>query len=419
MRLYFLGTTLSTIGDYALWLASGVWVKELTGSTAQAGLCMLSLILGTLLSPVSGYLVDRTRRKPLLLATNAVTGVLVLSLLLVHGAGQVWLVYAVMFVNGLSLSVTGAATNALLPSLVEPELLGTANGLTQALTQGQRLITPALGIGLLAAFGGGAVAVVDAASFAAGLLCWAFIEVDDPRPEPSHVDRRAETTAGFRFLLRTASLRQLGTALFVGLFVAGAFETLAYAVVTVGLHRAPTWMGVLVTVMGVSGILGGLVVGTLIRPLGPGRLTALGLALCCGGALAFAVPVTAVVLTGALLLGFALPCIIVGETTAIQLTTPNELLGRVSGANVFLTTTGQALGMAAGSALITTVFYRDIAFCGAALLAASALYLLTRREEPAVQQPGHGRPDAEVPRRAVGFAAGQSGSVQAEDAQLP
>ncbi|MEY9873609.1 MFS family permease [Streptacidiphilus sp. MAP12-33] len=381
LRLYFLGTTLSTVGDYALWLASGVWVKELTGSTAQAGLCMLSLILGTLLSPVSGHLVDRMRRKPLLIGANAVTGLLMLSLTLVHGAGQVWLVYAVMFVNGLALSVTGSATTALLPAMVEPELLGAANGLTQALTQGQRLITPALGIGLLAAFGGGAVAAADAASFAAGILCWAFIKVDDPRPEPSAVHWRTETTAGFRFLLRTPSLRQLSTALVVGLFVAGMFETLAFAVVTVGLHRAPTWMGVIVTVMGVSGMLGGLLVGALVKPLGAGRLTALGLALCCGGALAFAVPATAVVLLGALLLGFALPCIIVGSMTAIQLTTPNELLGRVSGADVFLTTSGQALGMAAGSALITTVFYRDIAFAGAALLAVSALYLVTRREQ--------------------------------------
>jgi MFS family permease len=391
MRLYFLGNTLSTIGDYALWLASGVWVKELTGSTAQAGLCMLSLILGTLLSPVTGYVVDRTRRKPLLLTTNAVTGLLVLALTQVHGPGDVWLIYAVMFVNGLAVSLTESAMTALLPTMVEPEQLGAANGLSQALTQGQRLITPALGIGLLAAFGGGAVAAIDAASFAAGMLCWVFIKVDDPRPEPSGVSRRTETTAGFRFLLRTPSLRQLSTTLFVGLFVAGMFETLAFAVVTVGLHRAPTWMGVLVTVMGVSGIAGGLLVGALIKPLGPGRLTALGLALCGVGALAFAAPTTWVVLAGALCMGFALPCIIVGSMTAVQLTTPKELLGRVSGADIFLTTTGQALGMATGSALITAVFYRDIAYAAAGLLAVCALYLVTRREQrvpqPATQEP--------------------------------
>ncbi|WP_052443274.1 MFS transporter [Streptacidiphilus neutrinimicus] len=399
MRLYFLGNTLSTIGDYALWLASGVWVKELTGSTAQAGLCMLSLILGTLLSPVTGYLVDRTRRKPLLMATNAVTGLAVLALTQVHGPADVWLIYAVMFVNGLAVSLTDSAMTALLPAMVEPEQLGAANGLSQALTQGQRLITPALGIGLLTAFGGGAVAAIDAASFAAGLLCWAFVRVDDPRPESDRVSRLAQTTAGFRFLLRTPSLRQLSTTLFVGLFVAGMFETLGFAVVTVGLHRAPTWMGVLVTAMGVSGILGGLLVGALIKPLGPGRLTALGLALCGAGALAFAAPLTAVVLVGSLCMGFALPCIIVGSMTAIQLSTPKDLLGRVSGADIFLTTCGQALGMATGSALITAVFYRDIAYAAAALLAVSALYLVTRREQreapPTTEEQGAAEPATE------------------------
>lgn len=381
MRLYFLGTTLSTIGDYALWLASGVWVKELTGSTAQAGLTMLALILGTLLSPVTGFLVDRARRKPLLLTTNAVTGLLVLALTQVHEAGDVWLIYAVMFVNGLAVSLTDSATTALLPRLVAPEQLGAANGLTQALAQGQRLFTPALGIGLLAAFGGGAVAAIDAASFGVGLLCWLFVKVDDPRPEPSGLSRRQETTAGFDFLLRTPSLRRLTGALVVGLFVIGMFETLGLAVTTVGLHRSPTWVGVLVTVMGVSGALGGLVVGKLIAPLGAARLTALGLALFGVGALAMGVPVTVVVLAAALLFGFGLPCIIVGALTALQLTTPDALLGRVSGARAFATTAGQALGMAAGSALISVVFYRDIAYCCAALLGLSALYLFTRRDQ--------------------------------------
>ncbi|RAG85595.1 MFS transporter [Streptacidiphilus pinicola] len=395
MRLYFLGTTLSTVGDYALWLAAGVWVKELTGSTAQAGLCMLALILGTLLSPVAGYVADSMRRKPLLLATNAVTGLLVLALTQVHGAGDVWLIYAVMFVNGLAVSLTDSATTALLPRLVAPEQLGAANGLTQALTQGQRLITPALGIGLLAAFGGGVVAAIDAASFAVGFLCWAFIKVDDPRPRPTELNWRQETTAGFGFLLRTPSLRQLTGAMVLGLFVIGMFETLSLAVTTVGLHRAPTWVGVLVTVMGVSGILSGLLAGRLLTPLGAGRLTALGLALFGVGALGMAVPMTAVVVAAALLFGFGLPCIIVGAITALQLTTPNELLGRVSGARAFAITAGQALGMAAGSALISVVFYRDIAYAAAALLTLSALYLFTRREQHPAGAPASAEETAE------------------------
>jgi MFS family permease len=383
MRLYYLGNTLSTIGDYALWLAAGIWVKELTGSTSRAGLCMLALTLGTLLAPLTGAVVDRVRRKPLIIAANSVTGLLVLSLARVHHADQVWMIYTVMFLYGLITTMSGSAMSALLPRMVPEEQLGTANGLSQALTQGQRLITPAIGVGLLALYGGGAVALLDAASFAAGVACWAFIEVEDEKPVPSGSGGSwlRETAAGFVFLAKTAVLRQLTLSLTVALFVMGFFETVGIAIATVGLHHAPTWTGALVTAMGVTGIVGGVSAGAVMKRLGPGRLTAAGLALCGVSALVMAAPVDAVVMGGALVFGLGLPFVIVGALTAVQLNTPNELMGRVSGADNFLVTGGQSLGIAVGAALISVLYYRDLLYVAAGVLVLTALYLLTRSEQ--------------------------------------
>lgn len=381
MRLYFLGNTLSSIGDYALWLAAGIWVKELTGSTSQAGLCMLCLITGTLLSPLTGVIVDRVRRRPLILVTNSATGLLVLSLTRVHHANQVWLIYLVMFLYGLSSDISGSAMSALLPRMVPEDQLGTANGLSQALTQGQRLITPAIGLGLLAAYGGGAVAVMDAASFAASVLCWAFIKVEEEKPERSGENWRKETSAGFLFLVRTPVLRQLTLALTLSLFVMGFFETLGIAIATVGLHHAASWTGVIVTAMGVTGIVGGVSAGAVMGRIGPGRLTALGLGIASASALVMTVRVDAVVIVGAMLFGLGLPFVIVGAMTAVQLNTPNELMGRVSGADNFLITAGQSLGIAAGAGLIAVLPYRDLAYLAAALLALATCYLVTRPEQ--------------------------------------
>ncbi|MHA6762698.1 MFS transporter [Streptacidiphilus sp. PAMC 29251] len=381
MRLYYLGNSLSEIGDYALWLAAGIWVKELTGSTSKAALCILCLTLGTLLSPLAGLLVDRVRRKPLILTTNALTGLLVLSLTQVHHASQVWLIYGVMFLYGLAGSITESAMSALLPRMVPEELLGSANGLSQALTQGQRLITPAIGVGLLSAFGGGTVAVLDAATFAGGLVCWAFIRIEEQQPTPAAAHWWRETTAGFAFLLRTPVLRQLTVALTVGIFVMGFFETLGIAIATKGLHHSPSWTGVIVTAMGITGILGGLSAGAVLNRLGPGRLTALGLATVGVSALVMAVPMDAVVVLGALLLGLGLPFIVVGTMTAMQLNTPNELMGRVSGADNFVITAGQSLGIATGAALIAVWPYRDLCYLAAAVLALATAYLVTRPEQ--------------------------------------
>ena len=49
-RLFLIGQSLSLLGDTALWLALGLWVKELTGSSSAAGLVFLCIVAPGLLS---------------------------------------------------------------------------------------------------------------------------------------------------------------------------------------------------------------------------------------------------------------------------------------------------------------------------------------------------------------------------------
>ena len=48
-RLFLVGQSLSLLGDTALWLALGLWVKELTGSSSAAGLVFLCIVAPQLL----------------------------------------------------------------------------------------------------------------------------------------------------------------------------------------------------------------------------------------------------------------------------------------------------------------------------------------------------------------------------------
>jgi len=394
-RVYFIGSTVDTIGDMAFWLAAAIWVKELTGSTAQAGLGILFVNAGTLLSPLTGIVVDRLPRKRTLMVTNAATALVVLSLVTVHNASRVWLIYLVMFLYGLSATITTAAFNGLKEQLMSKELFGEASGLSQAAQQGTRLITPALGLGILAAFGGPALAVMDAATFVIGLICWSLIRIDDPKPQRSEKAESwwQESTAGFRYLFGTPVLRQLTIALGVACFGMGFFETLGIAIATVGLHHSPTWVGVLVTVMGVSGLVGGLTAGAVMKRIGPGFLTALGLTICAASAAVVAVPNVDVVLAGAVLFGLSLPYAIVGSITAVQMFTPNELMGRVSGVNNLIVTGLQVLGIGTGAALISVVFYRDLCYFVAATMGLSALFIFTRKNQRRSNLPGRFAPE--------------------------
>ena len=145
-----------------------MWVKSLTGSNAAAGMTFFWLVLPSLFAPLFGLFVDRVRRRPLLVWANVASGVCVLPLLLVRDAGDVWLIYAVAFVYGISFVVVPAGLNGLLKEVMPPRLLVEANASLQTIKESFRLVGPLAGAALFSALGGGAVAVVDAASLPGG-----------------------------------------------------------------------------------------------------------------------------------------------------------------------------------------------------------------------------------------------------------
>src|SRR5690348_3758449 len=81
------GLVVSAFGTSSLWLASGVWVKELTGSDGLAALCLLAMWAPTLAGPALGTLADRFRRKPLLITVNLGLAALLPALFAVDSPG--------------------------------------------------------------------------------------------------------------------------------------------------------------------------------------------------------------------------------------------------------------------------------------------------------------------------------------------
>src|SRR3954467_13793077 len=91
-RLYT-GLTTSMFGDSVMLLVLSMWVKTVTGSNAMAGLTFFFMIIPALFAPLLGVGVDRVRRQPLLVWGHVASGVGVLPLVLVHGAGRVWMIW--------------------------------------------------------------------------------------------------------------------------------------------------------------------------------------------------------------------------------------------------------------------------------------------------------------------------------------
>jgi MFS family permease len=380
-RLLLAGATLSSFGDWAMWIVLAIWMKTLTGSSARAGLVFFVLGLGNLAGPLGGLLADRVKRRPLMIVCDCVLGASVLVLLFVHDAGDAWLIYLVALLYGVVGSVFYPARSALLRLMVPEELLAEANGILSSLQQGLRLVAPLAGAGLYAAFGGGVVAILDAATFAGSALFLSRMHVREEKPEPPEHHFLREVSAGIEHVWRTLPLRQLTIGTTVALLVVGFSETLIF-VVMAHLGKPPAFFGVLGTLQGVGSIAGGLTAAWLLRRLGDVRSVGLGLGLFGACALLLAVPSLGVVLVGFVLAGVGIVWALVAFNTALQLRTPLAIQGRVSAAVDVSLSLAQTTSIATGAALSTLIDYRILLVAMAAVLALSAVYLLTRREPP-------------------------------------
>jgi MFS family permease len=381
-RLYLAGQTLSVLGDSALWLAMAIWVKTLTGSSSAAGLVFFAFSLPQLLAPLSGMLVDRVRRRPLLIAVNLATGAAVLPLVLVRGPGDIWLIYAVMAVYGLAYTLIGAGQDALLQAMLPGELLADMNGALQAVRQGLRLVSPLVGAGLFVLLGGAFVALLDAATFVAAAAALVLMRVPERRSPRSSEPESGwqEISAGVRHVGRTTLLRQLTIGGVAAVLVFGFSESVIFAVIDRGLHQPPAFLGVMGTAQGATGLAGGLLAARAVRRAGEGRVFGLALALLAVAPLLLLAPLVPVVAVGFALFGFGLPLVIVALVTLAQRVTPSALQGRVSSAIGLLIGVPQTLSIALGAGLLAVVDYRLILLAMTAVMAASAAYVLTRPE---------------------------------------
>ena len=378
-RLLLAGKTLSAFGDWAMLIVLAVWMKSLTGSSALAGLTFFVFAAGSLLAPLGGLLADRMRRRPLMILSDCVLGAFVLVLLLVHDRSDAWLIYAVALAYGALGTVFYPARAALLKIMLPEELLAEANGALTATREGLRIIAPLAGAGLYTVLGGGAVAVLDSATFAASAFFLSRMAVHEEKPAPPEHHFVLEVTAGLRHVWETLPLRQVVLGIAVALLVVGFAETLIFSVIT-ALGKPPSFFGVFATIQGVGSIAGGVTAAAALRRIGDVRLVGLGLALFAVADLCLIAPSIGVVLVAGPLAGIGVAWAIVGFSTALQLRTPLAIQGRVSAAADLSLSVAQATSIATGALLSTLVDFRILFAVMAAVVLACAGYLLTRGE---------------------------------------
>ncbi|MEU8078474.1 MFS transporter [Catellatospora citrea] len=378
-RLLFAGLFFSMTAESMLVLALAIWAKDLTGSDGMAGAAILCVVLPVMFAPLLGVVVDRFRRRPFLIAALVGSAVMLTPLLAVDGREDLWIIFAVAVGYGVSYILVSGSLNGLIKEVIPPELLAEANGALQTVRQGLRLVGPLLGAALYAATKGWGLAALGMAGFliAAGVIT--MLRVREQKPERTEQRWVAEVGAGVRHLTGSVPLRRALIGNVISILVFGFSETVFFAFVDQGLHRPPAFIGVLISVQGVGGLLGGLTSAWLIRRVGELSANAIGIALFLPLLLTSLTPNLWLAFATCLISGFGLPYLLVGLMTLMQRTTPAALMGRVSAAMDALISAPQTLAIGFGAVLIELVDFRLLLAGMSAVMAVSALYLWVAR----------------------------------------
>jgi MFS family permease len=375
---------ISMIGDWAMFAALPFFVYEITGSVMATGVMFMIQILPPLvLGSIAGVFVDRWDRRWTMIASSLFRGVILLMLLGVRSAEMIWLVYLAGFLESAATQFFTPANNALLPTLVEEDQLITANSLDSLGENSARLIGPALGGALLAWVGLRGVILFDIGTYLLAAFLMYLMQVS-----MLEEDQARSTTAGgalsafwheFRGGLKLVAGKPALSRIFLVLVVAMLGDSIltvllvAFFQDVVGVGAAE--FGVVLTVRGVAGILGGLVMSAVGSRFQPNRLITFGL-LITGVALIAMVlfPVYVYTLVVMILLSVPLMAWLISGQTWIQSHAPGEFRGRVFGVYGTFSALLMLVGMAFASGLGETLGISNTLYFGGGIYIVSGVF---------------------------------------------
>ncbi len=334
------GQTISIFGTLVTKFALPLIAALLLG----AGPAQMALLAGAEIAPglalgfFAGVLVDRLRRRPILIAADLGRALVLTSIPIAALAGvlRIQQLYAVALLVSILDVFFNVAYPSYLPSLLRREQLIEGNGMLEASASVAEVAGWGIA-GLLVQLLTAPLAIlVDAASFIISALSVRAIRAPEPLPAPQVEKPHAyhEALHGLRFTLSDPLRRAL-----VG---AGALDELfgnAIGVVIIlylvrDLHLSPALMGAIFAVGGISAFFGATFAGRLTRRLGLGRTMLF--AAACGAPFAFFVPLA----SGPLLLATALLVLaqcgdglrtlyMIDRLSLLQAVTPDRLQGRL------------------------------------------------------------------------------------------
>lgn len=259
-RRFWVAETVSEFGTYVTTIALQVLiVLVLSGTAFDVGLVSAARFLPyLLLGLMVGALVDRRRRKPVLVATDLARAALLCVIPLLWWAGwlSIWSLMLVVLLFGTASVINDTATQSILPRLVDGRELVPANARLDQSSAVAQLAGPLAGGGLVGLIGAPLAVLVDAVSYVVSAIVTAGIRVVEPVADRARLHLRREIAEGLRWIYRHRTLAPLASSVHIWFLFSSMGSTVLVPLLLLVLGFSPLELGLAVAAAGAGALAG-------------------------------------------------------------------------------------------------------------------------------------------------------------------
>ncbi|MCT9931421.1 MFS transporter [Planotetraspora sp. A-T 1434] len=349
----------------------------LRASPFQVGLLTAAEMVAFLLIGLpAGAWVDRMRRRPILVATDAIRAVALLSIPVTAQLGTLSLpqLYGVALVSGVCTVFFDVAHQSYLPSIVDKDDLTRGHGVLAANFSVAELAGPGVGGWLVQLLSAPLALLADAASYLGSAVLLLGVRSEERRAEGRGVSLRSEIAEGLRFVTRHPVLRVIALTGALTMFSFGLWAAAVPLFLVRELRVSPGAYGMLLSAGALGGVAGAWLAPRVARRFGAGRTMygSASIATLASLPVAATAPGWRLLIFPVALAASGVASTIFGVTQGAyrQSICPERLLGRLSATMRFLMWGGTPLGGLLGGTL------GQVAGVRVAFWAASAGYAL-------------------------------------------
>ena len=269
-RLLLAGTGAAQVANWMEMLTRGWLVQDLTHSPFHLGLIAFVFGISSLIaSPAAGVVTDRIDRRTLAVSTQLISAAIALmvGVLVVSGQIELWQLYIMAIVSGVSAAVNMPARQVLLYDVVGGENLTNAIALNSVTANVARIGAPTFGGGIIAAAGIGPAYFTEVGFLILATAATLSLRVTNVAAG-AHIPMWQGVREGFDYVRQDAVLARLVLLNVIPSVLIYPYVTLMPIFASDVLHTGSTGYGILLSGVGFGSIPGGLVIAGMTRNKG-------------------------------------------------------------------------------------------------------------------------------------------------------